>query len=101
MFSEAFPKLKGRVCPTTVHTGRYWFLFPASLITAGQGRTVPGDVYCQRRERKESSGRFLPGEHEDIDDLFHSLSKVIMYLGSLKMCISFLWQTRTASLVPV
>lgn len=61
---------------------------------------VPGDARCWRRELKESSGRFLPGEQEDIDDLFHSLSKVIMYLDSLKMCISFLQQTRTASLVP-
>lgn len=62
---------------------------------------VPGVAHCWRRELKESSGQFLPREQEDIDDLFCSLSKVIMYLGSLKMCISFLQQTRTASLVPV
>lgn len=33
---------------------------------------------------------------EDIDDLFHSGSKVILYLHSLKMYISFLLPTRTA-----
>lgn len=49
---------------------------------------------------KENSGHLLPREQEDIDDLFRSLSEVIMYLDSLKMCIFFLQQTRTASLVP-
>lgn len=74
---------------------------PRSPITAGWVCTVTGGVHSQQREQRKSSGWFLPAEQEDTDDLFHSLSKVIMYLGSLKMCISFLRQTRTASLVPV
>lgn len=76
---------------------------PRSPITAGWVRSVTGGIHSQQREQKKSSGWgwFPPAEQEDTDDLFHSLSKVIMYLGSLKMCISFLWQTRTASLVPV
>lgn len=102
-FAEAFPEPRGRVCPSALwfFTAHRWF-FTAHLwfFTAHHCLGLHSSRGCSLLG-KESSGQLLPREQQDIDDLFRSLSEVIMYLDSLKMCISFLQQTRTASLVPV